>query len=232
MSSRDGCQRALLGKRKSELGVLRPGSGPSEDTGAFSFGWSAMRKSEGKHSNSNWKQTGASGTMPLHSASLSCLHAAAREGGFGRHGAESKPRDEYVPTLLQREKHDQKEFAVIIQCTSCKGMWLASVAGCGAEGRRRISCQHFLRLIYLQLIFCPGRWSLNNLSTFSLIRPLADLYPGGHHVFKPATSSRPNSLLSVLGVLSSYRSHARVLILADLYLSGYFAFQYRADSRW
>lgn len=45
MSSRDGCQRALLGKRKSELGVLRPGSGPTEDTGAFSFGWSAMRKS-------------------------------------------------------------------------------------------------------------------------------------------------------------------------------------------
>lgn len=68
---------------------------------------------QGKHSNSNWKQTGASGTMPLHSASLSCLYAAAREGGFGRHGAESKPWDEYVLTLLQRETHDQNEFAVI-----------------------------------------------------------------------------------------------------------------------
>lgn len=47
MSSRDGCQRALLGKRKSKPGVLRPGSGPgpTEDTGAFSFGWRATRKS-------------------------------------------------------------------------------------------------------------------------------------------------------------------------------------------
>lgn len=47
MSSRDGCQRALLGKRKSKLGVLRPGSGPgpTEDTGAFSLGRRAMRKS-------------------------------------------------------------------------------------------------------------------------------------------------------------------------------------------
>lgn len=59
---------------------------------------------QGKHSNSNWKQTGASGTMPLHRASLSCLHAAAREGGFGRHGAESKPRDEYVLTKHATKK--------------------------------------------------------------------------------------------------------------------------------
>lgn len=61
------------GKRKGKLGILQPGAGagPTEDTAAVCLDRDDEVK--GKHSNSNWKQTGARGTAPVGTAQLSCL---------------------------------------------------------------------------------------------------------------------------------------------------------------
>lgn len=98
---------------KSATGKKKEQAGCAEAWNWFYWGhqclflWMACDEEvKGKHSNSNWKQTGARGTLPLPTARLSCLHAAVRGVGFGRHNAESKLRDERVllaSTLVQHE---------------------------------------------------------------------------------------------------------------------------------